>query len=151
MYKTEFWALQLHLIVNHLSVVGWIGIAVLLIAHFVNSKLISRSLIYFLAIFCGVMTWATLFSGDEVIHFYAQNGIIDTLQPQLNEHEEAAEHYGWIGIFGGVVGMLGILVESRYPAWSKLFSGIFTGLVVVILIALIKIAMIGGTIRHEFI
>jgi hypothetical protein len=146
-----FNSVQVHLIVNHLAVVGWIGVLFLIVAHSVQAKSVSRKLIFLLGALCGIFTLAAHYSGH---YSFRDSGLYDESAPiysLIEAHEEQAEAYDWFGMMGGIVALIGLVVEWKYRQWRNLFWGVFAGVVLVIVVALVQIAHLGGMIRHEWL
>ena len=137
---------QLHLVLNHVPVLGALGAALLLLwALLAGSRDLAR------AGFAGLLVGALFsagayFSGEEaeeVVEDYA-----GVHEQTIEDHEEAAELAFILGLIAAVPGLAGLWLERSHqtPRRVHLFLGLAFALVVFGDMA--YTAHLGGLIRH---
>ncbi len=105
---------QLHLLANHLPVVGSIGALLLLAAAWLwPARALNRVALAF-TVLVGVASVVAFVTGEpaeEIVEHLP--GIVEA---SIEHHEEAAERALWLGIATGLVGLGGLYLGRRHPA-----------------------------------
>ncbi len=139
-------ATHLHLLINHLPVIGS-AIAIVLLAWALQSR--SRDLTragLILTLVCGIGGFLAKQSGEEAEE---QVESLPWAQRELiHEHEEAAD-WAWILLAVAGAGAAVALFRMRGDKAARMETGIVLGLVTVAFLATAKTALEGGKIRHE--
>ena len=139
-------ATHLHLLINHLPVIGS-AIAIVLLAWALQAR--SRDLTragLILTLVCGVGGFVAKLSGED-----AEEQVEDlpwATRELIHEHEEAAD-WAWILLAVAGAGAAVALVRMRGDKAARMETGIVLGLVTVAFLATAKTALEGGKIRHE--
>ncbi|MCB1327838.1 MAG: hypothetical protein H7A21_13930 [Spirochaetales bacterium] len=137
---------QLHLVLNHVPVLGALGAALLLLwALLAGSRDLAR------AGFAGLLVVALFsagayFSGEE-----AEEVVEDypAVQEQVIEaHEEAAELAFILGLFAAVPGLAGLWLERSHLAPRRVHLFLGLGFALLVFGDMAYTAHLGGLIRH---
>lgn len=139
-------AAHLHLILNHLPVIGsWFGLAFLVVAMIRrNDTLMSSALLIF--IFTALIAIPTLLTGDPAEHLIRD--LPGVTRAYIHVHEEAAQMAFLVLEILGVIAIVGLIMHKRgmrLPWWLKalLLIGALMGSA-----AMVRVAELGGEIRH---
>lgn len=137
---------QLHLILNHFPVIGFlIMIPALVYAILAKKREITRFLLVSTTLF-GVSAIFALQSGES-----AEKTIEDLpgIQSKLiHEHEEAAELAAILGAMTGFCAAVSLLIQYRWPQTLFRLASAILVLCIISAIALGNAAHAGGLIRH---
>ncbi len=139
-------ATHLHLLINHLPVIGS-AIAIVLLAWALQSR--SRDLTragLILTLVCGVGGFIAKQSGEEAEE--QVESLPWASKELIHEHEEAAD-WAWILLAVAGAGAAVALFRMRGEKAARMETGIVLGLVTVAFLATAKTALEGGKIRHE--
>ena len=138
-------AAHLHLILNHLPIIGLLFGGLLLIAGVVmKSKPITNAGLISLVI-AGLLVLPAFFTGEDAEHYLEK--VVPTVEHSvIHEHEEAAEFSLWVTLVVAF-SALGTLIINRkkemvFLPWIVIM---FTGIAFA---SLSQVAMLGGEIRH---
>lgn len=137
---------HLHLLINHLPVIGGpIAIVLLTWALVARSRDLTRAGLI-LVIVCGIGGYISRFTGHRAEHQvehlpWAERDLI-------HEHEEAAD-WAYILLAAAAVAGLAGIVRMRGGRAARLETMVALGLSVVAFAATAKAALEGGKIRHE--
>lgn len=137
---------HLHLIVNHLPIVGvLIGILVLIAGLLFKKSDIKLTALGIL-IFSSIMSAFAFYTGEgaeEVIEDIA--GISETL---IHEHEEMAESFFILTLVLGAVALVAFIIEVRKHKYAKYFILLTLALAIADGILGKFVGTSGGEIRH---
>lgn len=139
-------ATHLHLLINHLPVLGS-AIAIVLLAWALQSR--SRDLTragLILTLVCGIGGFVAKQSGEEAEE--QVESLPWASKELIHEHEEAAD-WAWILLALAGAGAAVALVRMRGDKAARMETGIVLGLVTVAFLATARTALEGGKIRHE--
>lgn len=139
-------AVHIHLIVNHIPVLGSIfGFLLLLVGIIQKNNSYSRVAIAVLII-SGIFAVVALQSGEGAEE--AVEGLPGVTEGLIHEHEEAAEGAMWISVVTGLLAIGGLFLEKMRPEKLRSF------LIVVLIGSAVAsgymgyTAYLGGQIRH---
>lgn len=137
---------HLHLVLNHLPIVGMLlGIPILVFGLFQNTKEVRRGILgYFVLIV--LLTFPVYWTGEPAEHLIENMAGIS--EEALEQHEHFAEYafYSMMG-FGGFC-LIGLLYESVYQSLSKKFLGVTLCLAIICAGLVLWTARLGGHIHH---
>jgi len=140
---------HIHLLINHLPIIGLIiGILVVIFGLFSKKQVIS-SVGLWITMIAGFSSYPTMYSGGASEHFLDENeGKYCVSEDLIHEHEEAAEMAFWPCIVTGVFAGLALIGNRKGHKHTKKAEIIvvFIGIVAIILIG--KAGITGGQIRH---
>ncbi|MEX2595371.1 MAG: hypothetical protein WEC59_00465 [Salibacteraceae bacterium] len=140
-------ATQVHLLTNHIPILGSIFGFVLLIAGMImkNSTLEKTGLVTI--VFVALMTIPVFLSGEEAEH--AVENLQGVSEHELEEHEEHAELSLWIMMASGVLSLIS-LITYYYAVHLRKMTRIAAAVVTFMgFITLIPLADHGGKIMHQ--
>ena len=108
---------ELHLLVNHVPVIGSMGAFLLLVIAWVSrSKAVTRTALAF-TVLVGVSSAVAFLTGEpaeEVVEHLP--GIVTGA---IEHHEEMADRALWLGIATGVVGLASLYLGRRHPGSDR--------------------------------
>ncbi|MBW8772434.1 MAG: hypothetical protein JF590_03965 [Gemmatimonadetes bacterium] len=137
---------HLHLLINHLPVIGSaIAIVVLAWALVARSRDLTRAGLI-LTLVCGLGGIAAKLSGDEAEEQVESLPWAD--RDLIHEHEEAAD-WAWILLAVAGAAAAVTLVRMRGDKAARMETGVVLGLVTLAFLATARTALEGGKIRHE--
>ena len=140
---------HIHLLINHLPIIGLIiGILVLIFGLF-GKKQVVLSVGLWITMIAGFSSYPTMYSGGASEHFFEQNeGKYCVSEDLIHEHEEAAELAFWPCIVTGVFAGLALIGNRKGHKHTKKAEilVVFIGIIAIILIG--KAGLTGGQIRH---
>lgn len=136
---------QLHLLLNHVPVVGAIGALLLLIIAWAwPGKALVRTALVFTALVgvSAVLAFVTGEPAEEIVE-----GLPGITDAAIHEHEEAADRALWIGIAAGVAALGTLFVGRKRPVKR---SALLPSLVLtaVLVAAMAWTAHLGGLIHR---
>ena len=137
---------QLHLLVNHIPVVGFFGVVLgLAFAMWSPSQDIKRFVLVVTAI-VGFSSLASYFSGDPAEHvILGQPGVKRSL---IEEHEDAAKFATILAVLTAVTASAGFFIQRKRPEFlNRSMTSVFM-LSLLTAAAMAKTAHEGGQIRH---
>ena len=140
---------HIHLLINHLPIIGLIiGIFVLIFGLF-GKKQVVLSVGLWITMIAGFSSYPTMFTGGSSEHFFEENeGKYCVSEDLIHEHEEAAEMAFWpcivTGIFAGLA-LIGNRKGHKHTKKAEILV-VFIGIISIILIG--KVGLTGGQIRH---
>ncbi|MBI1316245.1 hypothetical protein GC167_05220 [bacterium] len=133
---------QLHMLFNHLPVVGgWIGLAILIAGLLRKSEAVRRTGLVVLA-FAGLFAIPASKSGEASEKVMEEwSGVSHEL---IHEHEEAAEWATPLMVVSGLLAIVALFWKQRSAmvSWAAVAVGLFGG------VAMMRTAHLGGMIRH---
>lgn len=139
-------AVQLHLALNHLPIVGLIAFGIVLIyAMWRGGREARRIALVGLAV-SGLLTIPVLLSGESAEETVEHLGT--ALEPLIHNHEEAADVASTLSIITGIAALLVLGLELWMPRFRRMASA---GLVVLVLVSAVAVGWtghLGGLIRH---
>lgn len=140
---------HIHLLINHLPIIGLIiGVLVLIIGLFSKKQLVS-SVGLWITIISGFSSYPTMYSGGASEHYFEENeGKYCVSEVLIHEHEESAELAFWPCIITGIFAGLALIGNRKgHKHTRKAEIGVvFIGIISIILIG--KAGLTGGQIRH---
>jgi uncharacterized membrane protein len=140
---------HIHLLINHLPIIGLIiGILVLIFGLF-GKKQVVLSVGLWITLIAGFSSYPTMFTGGSSEHFFEENkGKYCVSEDLIHEHEEAAELAFWPCIVTGVFAGLALIGNRKGHKHTKKAEilVVFIGIIAIILIG--KAGLTGGQIRH---
>jgi uncharacterized membrane protein len=140
---------HIHLLINHLPIIGLIiGILVLIFGLF-GKKQVVLSVGLWITMIAGFSSYPTMYSGGASEHFFEENeGKYCVSEDLIHEHEEAAELAFWPCIVTGVFAGLALIGNRKGHKHTKKAEilVVFIGIIAIILIG--KAGLTGGQIRH---
>jgi len=133
---------QLHMLFNHLPVVGgWIGLAILIVGILRKNDIVRTTGLTVLAIagLTGIPASKSGEASEEVMEEWP--GVSHAL---IHEHEEAAEWATPLMVVSGLLAVVALFWKSRSKvfSWAAVAVGLFGG------VAMMRTAHLGGLIRH---
>ena len=140
---------HIHLLINHLPIIGLIiGILVVIFGLFSKKQIIS-SVGLWITMIAGFSSYPTMYSGGASEHFLEENeGKYCVSEDLIHEHEEAAELAFWpciaTGVFAGLA-LIGNRKGHKHTKKAEILV-VFIGIIAIILIG--KAGLTGGQIRH---
>ena len=114
----------IHLLLNHLPVVGVLaGIPILLIGLLRNKSILTETALW-IFLMSSVITVPVYFSGDNSEHEVEEYALVS--EHELEEHEDWGKRSLWLGGALGILSLLGLFQIKRKPGHSnKLIWSIF--------------------------
>lgn len=140
-------AAHLHLILNHLPIVGVIfATPILLIAWLRKSEILTRTGLWMVFV-TGLLTIPTFLTGEPTEESIEHlPGISETL---IKAHEEAAEKAIWVMGAAAVVAFIGLIISFRRNSLPKVILPTVLILSILSMAALAWTNNLGGEIRHS--
>ncbi len=114
----------IHLLLNHLPVVGVLaGIPILLIGLLRNKSILTETALW-IFLMSAVITVPVYFSGDNSEHEVEEYALVS--EHELEEHEDWGKRSLWLGGALGILSLLGLFQINRNPGQAnKLIWSIF--------------------------
>lgn len=140
---------HIHLLINHLPIIGLIIGVLVVIFGLLSKKQVISSVGLWIAMIAGFSSYPTMYSGGASEHFFEENeGKYCVSEDLIHEHEEAAELAFWpciaTGLFAGLA-LIGNRIGHKHTQKAEILV-VFIGIIAIILIG--KAGMTGGQIRH---
>lgn len=137
---------QVHLFVNHLPVVGFVGAVLALIAGSVIKSVEVKRFVLGLTVIAGLSSLPALWTGEPA------EGVIEHLpgvdEALIHQHEEAAEFATVLAVITAVAATGALFLQFSKPeSLKKTLPGVLV-LSLVTVAAMGKTAHEGGKIRH---
>ena len=137
---------HIHLLINHLPLVGSIiGALILLAGLLLKSKATIRTGLITI-VFSAISAMPVMFSGDKAEH--AIENIAGIEEAFVEEHEHAAELYIKIVLGAGIVSLLAFLVSLGKNKVYTVFGWLSMAAVLAAIGFSVKVGKTGGEIRH---
>ena len=137
---------QLHLLVNHLPVVGFLGISVALLAAIAMQSLEVKKFVLLATMIVGLSGLAPYLSGEPA------EGVVEHLpgvsKDQIHEHEELAEKATILSVLTALAAGAALFLARRKPETLKKSIPIVFSFSVVSAGLMGAVAHEGGKIRH---
>ena len=137
---------HLHLMINHVTIVGAIVALLLLVWSLVARRRDFIRLSLFVTLLAGLSVWPAFFTGNEA---HEQLEDVQGFDHDLvEEHEESADWALWILLGTGAIAALGLWGsrnEREVPRWAGVAAT--SGLLLSVAV-LGRTALLGGEIRH---
>ena len=131
---------HVHLILNHLPVLGEIGGAVLLAAGFTKRSATTVRLALLAIVATGVLAVPVFFTGQRAAEIVGRvDGVV---QEAIAPHEEAAEAFLSGAITAGVIAAIALVTTRRWIMPFALAASLIASLLGV------RAALLGGRIHH---
>jgi len=139
-------ATHLHLLINHLPVMGGpIAIVLLAWALIARSRDLTRAGLI-LVVICGIGGYVTKESGERAHHQLRSLPWFDN--DLFREHDEAADWgFATLALAGAAAAVA--LFRMRGDRAARVETGVVLGLTLIAFAATAKTALAGGKIRHE--
>ena len=137
---------HLHLLVNHLPIVGVFFGSIILITGMLLKQPIVRMTAYALLILCSILTLPAFFTGEgaeEMIEHLP--GVSENL---IHEHEEAAEIALWLSEILGILAIVALYFEQTRHKLAGIFSILTLVLNLGTFASMSYTGNTGGEIRH---
>jgi uncharacterized membrane protein len=137
---------HLHLIVNHLPIVGALFGCIILLAGILFKQPVVKKTAYSLLIFCSLLTLPAFFTGEgaeEMIEHLP--GVSENL---IHEHEEAAETTLWLSEILGIFAVVALYFEQTRHKLAGIFGILTLVLNLGTFASMSYTGNTGGEIRH---
>ncbi|MEI6589800.1 MAG: hypothetical protein WCO38_07665 [Verrucomicrobiota bacterium] len=138
----------LHVLINHLPVVGLLIGLLSLLAALVFNKPAAIFIGLALVALCALSIWPVSYYGeagyDRVYSLADRVG-----DAYLKQHRDLAEDWSWLFYATGLIALAAIAVGYKKPTQMRFLAGLVVILAIASLIAGSLIAESGGRIRHE--
>lgn len=143
--------IHLHLLINHLPIIGIaIGAIILLVGIIYNNKTVTLTAAWLLLV-CSFSTWPVNMSGEKAEHALDANANFDA--ERIEHHEEQAKYFLFSG-FATFLAASAFLISNRRK--QNLLTKYSNYLIYILLIASLTAVYFsigagtsGGEIRHE--
>src|SRR5690242_1887166 len=138
--------LDIHLVVNHVPIIGVAFVALLLLIALIARNIFTQKVALWLMAVCALVALIALLSGKEADHLI--KSVADISPQYLHEHESIAELSSYTVFLTGGLALLGVLFGKRPVLFRAVVFGVFalsllcTGL-------FILTGYLGGQIRHS--
>lgn len=140
-------ATHIHLLLNHIPILGSIfGVLLLIVGMVIKNQSVEITGTATLLLACA-MTLPVYFSGEEAEHAVESMAVVSEFE--LEEHEEHAELSLWLMMVSGVSALFSLIAYARAPhlvSKTRIATAILGGLG---FITLIPLANHGGKIMHQ--
>ena len=130
---------HIHLLINHLPIIGLIIGILVVIFGLLTKKQVVSSVGLWITMIAGISSYPTMYSGGASEHFFEENeGQYCVSEDLIHEHEEAAELAFWPCIVTGVFAGIALFGHRKGHKHTKKAE--------IVLIS--KAGLTGGEIRH---
>jgi len=139
-------AAHLHLVLNHLPVLGLLfGLVILGFGLLRKQEMVKRTGLV-LVVFAVAITLPVNGTGEEAEEIVEHMN--DRDQTLIHEHEEAAETALWLMLLTGGLAIGALVMLSRSHPRAHLLTTVTLGLGVLVFIWMVQVANLGGRISH---
>ena len=140
---------QIHLLINHLPIIGLIIGILVVISGILWKKQAVSTVGLWISLVAGISSYPTMYSGGAAEHYIEEKeSEYDISHDLIHEHEESAELAFWPCLATGILAGLALFGGYKEHKHSKKaeFLVVFIGIVAIILVG--KAGLTGGQIRH---
>src|SRR5712691_11315179 len=137
--------LDIHLIVNHISIVGVAFITLLLLIAMVSRNIFTQKVALWLMVGCALAALVALLSGKQADHLV--KNVADVSKQYLHEHEDVAELSSYTIFLTGGLALLGLLFSKRQVLFRAIVYGVLA-LGVLCSALFVLTGYLGGQLRH---
>lgn len=140
---------HIHLLINHLPIIGLIIGILVVIFGLLTKKQVVSSVGLWITMIAGLSSYPTMYSGGASEHFFEENeGKYCVSEDLIHEHKEASELAFWpcivTGVFAGLA-LFGHRKGHKYAKKAEILV-VFIGIIAIVLIS--RAGLTGGEIRH---
>ena len=140
-------SIHLHLILNHIPILGTLFSALLLIVGMILRNRTVEITALATLVLVGLLTIPTYTSGEEAEHKVEHMVGVD--DHELEEHEEHAELTMWLTIAAGALALFTLLTYRQLPNWVVWIRTTTLLFCIGAFLSMIPLALHGGKIMHS--
>ena len=140
---------HIHLLINHLPIIGLIIGVMVVISGLLLKKHAVSTVGLWITMVAGISSYPTMYSGGAAEHYMEEKeSEYDLNHDLIHEHEEAAELAFWPCLVTGILAGLALFGGHKSHKHTKKAEilVVFIGIIAIILVG--KAGLTGGQIRH---